>query len=518
MDTLRIGVKNFGPLGEAMIELKPLTIFVGPNNSGKSYMAQLFYVLSQVRKETLEYAEYLPSPYPESIRSRRYGLVTAFRTNDDKDASTLDGRTLNAFKRLLPDNLYELITKPLHLRRSKVSFDLLPQRMKDSIQSYLMDNLDIFEILLARELERCYDAKLSGLVCKLEEYTGFSLNIEHKKPLLMLSFGSKGNKLKLSARDFSLQGETIQIYLPRIMVHREAEGEPSESIQKRILERIAIHTINNAFTNIINVFPRRSFYLPAARSGILHGQKAIARVGFRTMQRAGIESISIPKFPGVVIDFLDAIYSIDKDEHGDFHQLARDLEKQLTPGRIEFVEGKQEAPEIYFREPKVGRIGLHRTSSMISELAPIILLLRYLVNKGETVIIEEPESHMHPGAQREIAKILVKLVKRGAKILITTHSDYLLQQISNLVALSSKPDSQKQKLGYTEDDLISPHEVGAYLFERPSYERASNVRELTVGENGILEEEFGNIAEALYHETIEAKRIHEKVSVSDSQR
>ena len=42
---LKISASNFGPIIEGTVELKPLTVFVGPNNAGKSYMAMLIYSL-----------------------------------------------------------------------------------------------------------------------------------------------------------------------------------------------------------------------------------------------------------------------------------------------------------------------------------------------------------------------------------------------------------------------------------------------------------------------------------------
>jgi predicted ATPase len=39
-------IKNFGPIGKAEINMKKLTVFIGPNNAGKSYVATLFYALS----------------------------------------------------------------------------------------------------------------------------------------------------------------------------------------------------------------------------------------------------------------------------------------------------------------------------------------------------------------------------------------------------------------------------------------------------------------------------------------
>ena len=41
----KIEIKDFGPICKGEIELKPLTIFIGPNNSGKSYAAMLIHSL-----------------------------------------------------------------------------------------------------------------------------------------------------------------------------------------------------------------------------------------------------------------------------------------------------------------------------------------------------------------------------------------------------------------------------------------------------------------------------------------
>jgi predicted ATP-dependent endonuclease of OLD family len=221
------------------------------------------------------------------------------------------------------------------------------------------------------------------------------------------------------------------------------------------------------------------------------------------MQRAGIDRIEIPRLPGAIIDFLNSVFSIDKDEHGDFYRLARQLEKNLMPGRIEYIDTRKGLPEIYFREPSVGRIALHRASSMISELAPIILMLRYSIKKDDTVIIEEPESHMHPGAQCMLARFLVMLARSGTNIIITTHSDYIFQQISNLVAFGTKLKQQKSLLP-SATNLISKENVSAYLFKR-DLKNGCRTKGLTVGLKGIDEGEFGPVAEALFQEAIEAK-------------
>ena len=42
---LELSVRDFGPIAEANIDLRPMTVFVGPSNTGKSYLAILIYAL-----------------------------------------------------------------------------------------------------------------------------------------------------------------------------------------------------------------------------------------------------------------------------------------------------------------------------------------------------------------------------------------------------------------------------------------------------------------------------------------
>lgn len=44
-NNLELEVKDFGPILEARIDLRPLTVFIGPSNTGKSYLAILIYAL-----------------------------------------------------------------------------------------------------------------------------------------------------------------------------------------------------------------------------------------------------------------------------------------------------------------------------------------------------------------------------------------------------------------------------------------------------------------------------------------
>ena len=47
---------------------------------------------------------------------------------------------------------------------------------------------------------------------------------------------------------------------------------------------------------------------------------------------------------------------------------------------------------------------------MVSELAPLVLFLRGIIQPNDTLIIEEPEAHLHPAAQTKVALTLARLV------------------------------------------------------------------------------------------------------------
>jgi len=98
-----------------------------------------------------------------------------------------------------------------------------------------------------------------------------------------------------------------------------------------------------------------------------------------------------------------------------------------------------------------------------------VLLNNNRLNSYSLLILDEPEVHLHPKWQLEMAKVIVELVKNGVKVLVNSHSPYMieaLQRYSELAEVNS--DFYLAEDGYIEKENDSNFETLAKIFEKLS--------------------------------------------------
>lgn len=119
-------------------------------------------------------------------------------------------------------------------------------------------------------------------------------------------------------------------------------------------------------------------------------------------------------------------------------------------------------------------IPLHLASSSARGLADLYFYLRHKAAHGDLLIIEEPESHLDTANQVSLARMLARFVRTGIKVLITTHSDYLIKEINNLIMLSQLDGDNLaiQALNYAKSDRLDPSSVRAYVADDHDLGRA----------------------------------------------
>ncbi len=91
----------------------------------------------------------------------------------------------------------------------------------------------------------------------------------------------------------------------------------------------------------------------------------------------------------------------------------------------------QSSPEVLITDMGIG----------VSQVLPVLVLC-YYVPEGSTIILEQPELHLHPSVQAGLADVFVDVIKhRNVQILLESHSEHLLRRLQRRIAEEAlKPD------------------------------------------------------------------------------
>ena len=132
----------------------------------------------------------------------------------------------------------------------------------------------------------------------------------------------------------------------------------------------------------------------------------------------------------------------------------------------------------------------------------MIIYLKFFLQKGDTLIIEEPENHIHPKQQLILVKYLVKAINKGLKIIITTHSDYIIEKFNNFIRLGNTGVEIFNKYSYTSDDVLNYKDVSIYNFVKEG--KCSYIaKPVEINCTGFDENSFFKLHSELYDESVD---------------
>ena len=466
---LTLKVKDFGPIYSAEVELRPLTVFVGPSNTGKSYLAILIYAMYKFfnnHKREDHAVDFFRSPSLLDEMEISDKDITPLIDGADEIVSQVKGDSPIP----LPDEIASLI-RP-------VFSNFLPA---DNLAGEIMRCFGIDE---TRRLIR-HGSKKSTAVTLFSKASG-SLDARYNNSSLYKFNITKGS-FTASIPDtapLQIEKDAIEEYIrskSKLQQHKSSLSEINDLIAlgKRGIDSQFLGAIVSYFFSLVS---HPAYYLPADRAGVMHAHKVVVGSLIQSASRAGIRpERALPELSGVLADFIEQLLklgdlSIIRERMNE--NLTQRLEKEILSGSIR-IENSSTGYPVFSYQPTDWKedIPLTNTSSMVSELAPVILYLRHIVSPGEVLIIEEPESHLHPGMQVEFIRHLAAAVRSGIRIIITTHSEWVLEELANLVRLSELSESDRNGIGGA-DYALSPDQVGTWLFEPKKRPRGSIVKEI----------------------------------------
>ena len=154
-----------------------------------------------------------------------------------------------------------------------------------------------------------------------------------------------------------------------------------------------------------------------------------------------------------------------KKKNSEFYEFATELENELLHGKVQITsEG-----ELQFKSDKAPKklLPIHMTASIIKSLSSLVVYLKHIASKNDLIIIDEPEINLHPDNQILLVRLFARLINKGFRLLISTHSDYVVRELNNIIMLSSdkqEVNSLREKFGYKTEESISKDDIAVYYF------------------------------------------------------
>ncbi|PWV36387.1 MAG: hypothetical protein DJ555_07550 [Desulfurococcaceae archaeon] len=450
-----------GPLRRGRIAIKPLTILIGPNGSGKSYSAMLLYAINKALKDHLA-----------DILGSMISLAIKIRSGELKDKNeyyrNLYESAKNSLEKRLKENMVAIFTdlgSSINIDSDKLTANL---RIDDHISygfilkrdgSIVVDRYIDFEYFMGEVKKRGIDSMIDIVI------------------------GTRSYESLLSSTK-----------------------ETTDTLGK--VSAIMGFFLFIGPTYLKNIFaPLEIVYLPATRSGLLQAHRVITNALVSAAPRLPLAGGQKASITGVSADFINTIlYSEILYELSKASGLAIDkgileavefLEKRVLGGVIDIVEREDNIVELVYKDLRGNlAIPVVAAASGVAELAPLALYLKkYVISPGTMLIFEEPEAHLHPKMQREIARLIAMLVNSGVWVLITTHSDLILEEFNILMRLSRMSEEERKKLGYKEYEYLDTNSVSAYLYKYDNNEKGYVAKELSITEDeGIPQDELTEVA------------------------
>ena len=485
---LAIEVENFGPIVHGKVDLRPMTVFIGPSNTGKSYLAILLYALHRLFS---------------GGRDGAFGF--------------------SHFKRLYvrgqPDISPETVAALTALLRKAAADKIGPFE-----QRHIPLTAGVVELLRSQfgslgdetgsAISRCFGLTDAAALVRKGRNAPARITLQHSLP--------NGEKTLTHTLLINARQANIQFTIPEhILLSDAVESELSFALQ---FMDVTAPTVDSDFgpsgfwdavnqsmkwlvSGVVGSLHLPAYYLPAGRTGVMYAHNAIISAILERATTAGLDSVArTPILSGVLGDFLRQLIEIDSrpiyphlsGQPDEWHAVDVQIEQSIINGEIRVSNSETiNYPRFTYR-PNGWKadLPLLNASSMVSEIAPVVLYLRHIVIPGSVLIIEEPESHLHPAMQVEFTRQLARLIQHGYRVIITTHSEWVLEELGNIVQRSQLPEKERATVSES-DAALSPEQVGVWLFRPKRRPRGSEIVEVKMGDAGLYDTGFDDVAVAL---------------------
>ena len=460
---MKIRIQDFGPIRDFTFDLdKDLHLLYGKNGTGKSYAVYCLYIVLKgffANEEGQRIAETFIDKNEEHVKTYSRRILTRFY--QEEEGADITGEI-------------EQLLKEAFSESTKI--------IEDPILSSYGSLLDL-------------NNQFSS--------ASFSLSIQAKNFTMSLANGGHGieiSEFKLQ-KSFELVSEGQDGFACYFGAEYVLDGIPGDDSLMSDICRSFIWYVN--FDTALR--STSLYFLPASRSGLYQGLNAFGPIIAELSKQSHIikKKIELPTLSEPVSDYFLALSSIRSQKVSlALQDVISQIEQDILNGEVNYSLKDQRM--LFNPNGIVLSLDLSSSSSMVAELSPIVTYLKYIVQvqpKSQNVnslapedvehdytilFIEEPEAHLHPEAQVKLMEILAELPKHNIKVVMTSHSNYMFNKLTNLIL----------------EKKVDPGKVATYHMVMT--DKGSVVQDdMPVTDEGIEDSNFVTVAEQLYEERMQ---------------
>jgi len=427
---MEITFENLGFIKKGKVKTNDLTIIFGPNNVGKTYLSySIFSILKEYRTYFAD-AGYVSMKMATSLNANGFyeDEMSAFIRLPNQ--TELCNKISNGLPRFFKDTHNVLKNSKIHVHETNSLDKFMPLNFKVTISLAQGTRLAV--------IKGMHSSKIKFVI----EETGID------------DEDVNGRDKKLTIKQMHSRMQMLINYVVARKFFDFMQIEPFIITSERTGISLFLKEIDSNRNNLMEQIALESF------AGLEDSSESIRGI---IEDRVSLFAEPINHNINVIRDSLKPNNKV-KIAKQDLEQYA-----SLIDSLSELVGGnyKIHNEDILFSAKLANNAFIEMPISMTSGAGKSMFLLdvfvKSYINKNSYLIIDEPELNLHPKNQIKMAQLLVRLSNYGVKVIITTHSDYIVKEINNRIMASSLNSTMvEEKLGYFKNDLIAKEKVNAF--------------------------------------------------------
>ena len=446
-------VSYLGPIRKAVVDLqKSFTLFCGPNSTGKTYMSYLLYAINE------------DSDYDDSK-----GL--------DKIAKQILSEQQFVLRRESIDEYIGDLAKGMKSKLGSIF------GIGDSMVEKLFSQFELTLSLSDNEFE-----KIVSQPCRLVSGNNDAEVVLEKDADSDVVRYQANIKAQNIIRDSLMNIRFMLSHYFRILCFGNIGG-----VRMLTVERNSIYTFKTELSlsrnELIDRIQQKSGQSELDIFDMVNSSSRRYPLAVRSSLRIANDLENVQKF------------------NGPYYQFAEQIEKGILHGEVKITRNG----DVEFISEKAGRskhLPIHMASSIVKTMSSLVIYLKHIARKGDLLIIDEPEMNFHPDVQIALVRIFSMLSKMGLRLIVSTHSDYMVREVNNLIMAGSLYHHDAQlinEMGYKEEMLMNKETVVVKYFNYGKSKRFLDVVDVKVENDGFAVESIDNtinsqnkITETLY--------------------